>query len=85
MCKTNEGYLQTFCHCVPLHGPGHGDGEILHRAQHFYQVGSAGWTDGPQRVGAAFQLSDDQVFWHVALQPLQGFLTTAQSRIVGIE
>lgn len=55
------------CHYVPLHGPGHGDEELVLRVQHLDQVVSAGWTDGPQRVGAAFQLCDDQVFVRVAL------------------
>lgn len=45
----------------PLHRPGHSDGEVLSGVQHVDQTGSAGRTDGPQGVGAAFQLSDDQV------------------------
>lgn len=74
MESVREGYMTIFFHCVPLHRPGHSDGEFLIGAQHFYQVFSAGWTDGPQRVGAAFQFCDVQVLCHVALQPLQGFL-----------
>lgn len=66
---------------VPLHGPGHSDGEFVLAIQHIYEVLSAWWTDGPQRVGAAFQLCNDQVRWHVALQPLQGVLTAAQNHI----
>lgn len=61
-----------------MHGPGHGDGEFLVSAQHVDQVGSAGGTDRPQGVGAAFKLCNDQVFWHVALQPLQGVLNTGE-------
>lgn len=59
---------------VPLHGPGHSDGEVFFGAQHIYKGVSAGWTDGPQRVGAAFQHCNDQVVVRVALQPLQGVL-----------
>ena len=61
---------------VPLHGPGHGDGELLFAAQHGDQVFPAGRADGPQTVGAAFQLCDDQVLLEVALEPLHGVLIT---------
>ena len=68
---------------VPLDGPFNSDGEFLIRSQHVYQVGSAGWTNSPQRVGAAFELCNDQVVRQVALQPLQGVLTAEQNHIVG--
>lgn len=58
-----------------MHGPGDSDEEFLPRIQHIYQAVSAGGADGPQGVGAAFQLRDAQVVRHVALQPLQGLLT----------
>lgn len=58
---------QSVGRCIPLNGPGHSDGKVLARAQHLYQIGPARRTDGPQRVGAALELSDDQVVRHVAL------------------
>lgn len=76
-CRSTRGEVDEFdefSRGVPLHGPGHGDGEFFRGVQHLDQVLPAGRTDGPQRVGAALQLSDDQVVWHVALQPLQGSL-----------
>lgn len=66
---------------VPLHRPGNGDEELILRIQHCDQVFLAGRTDGPQRVGAAFQLCDAQVLRGVTLQPLQGRLTAAESKI----
>lgn len=64
---------------VPLHRPGHGDEQLILRIQHCNQVFLAGRTDGPQRVGVAFQLCDAQVLRAVTLQPLQGRLTAAES------
>lgn len=69
-------------HFVPLHRPRHGDEELILRIQHCNQVFLAGRTDGPQRVGAAFQLCDAQVIRGVTLQPLQGRLTAAESKRV---
>lgn len=59
-----------------MNGPGYGDGEFFFRFQHVDQVVSAGGADGPQGVGAALQLSDDQIFWSVVLQKLNGHLST---------
>ena len=60
---------------VPLHGPGHSDGEFFaFGGQHIYKCFPAGWTDGPQRVGAAFHHCNGQILVRVALQPLQGIL-----------
>lgn len=61
----------TCIHIVPLHRPGDGDLEsFIICSQHVYQVLSAGWADGPQRVGAALELRDDQIVFNIGLQPL---------------
>lgn len=71
----------VFFFFLPLHRPGHGDEELILRTEHVYEVLPAGRTDGPQRVGAAFQLRDAQVRRGVTLQPLHGLLTAGAAEL----